>query len=289
MNMLRKLAVPALIMLAAMAYPLYQSIRASRFWEKSSRADVEHTIDDRVDGLRLVFAKKMWVAYQDGAREPADAIGITAVTLDDHKKIPERLKAQELKEEDFPVVVFFNATGFDSTGAPVIIRRAKDGVKLFPKGEVLKGKLLRVAVPRHSGGWTGYARDGTRIDISDENWEKLYLGLSARPDLNEKEAKSGIKGRVIKVGGNPALVPMQVRVYIFKGRPIIKDLDPRMALSGLSGADGRFTVSLPPGEYTMVIEMSGQLYGNAMKPRDGRWPSFKVEEGWLEYEFRKGQ
>lgn len=291
-------------------------------------AESVYSIDERIDSLKLLVSRDgVMVVYQDDTRKPADGIGLIALTLDDNKKDPERLKAQELTDDDFPVVVFFNHTSFDASGLPVMVRRARDGMQVFPKnGGAVRGFRLRAAVPLRSGGWTGYYwdtadRNGKTV-ISDEEWERIYLGVNVpklpTPEEMDKmtdeqlrafgitrmtkdeaklrtEKKSGVRGRVLRVGGNPAVVPLKVPVHVFKGQPTWETANgqpkyDRIALSSMSDSEGRFAIDLPPGEYTMMIELDGVLWGNALKTKDGKYPSFKIkEDAWTDYEFRKGQ
>lgn len=303
-------------------YLAYENMKARKAKEL---AESTYAIDDRIDGLKIsVNRDGVTITYQDGTQKPADAIGITAVTLDDHKQAPERLKAQDLKDDDFPVVAFFNHTGFDASGTPVMVRRARDGMQVFPKnGGTVKGYRLRAAVPLRSGGWTAYYWDGPdktgKTVVSDEDWASVYLNAAEQkvpsPEeldrmtdeqlraigvqrMTKEEAKlretkkNGVRGRIVKVGGNPAIVPLKVPIHIFKGKaafdgvPKYDPKDARIAISTMSDEEGRYAIDLPPGEYTMTIEYEGRLWGNAIKDT---YPSFKVPEaGWIEYDFRKG-
>jgi len=120
--------------------------------------------------------------------------------------------------------------------------------------------------------------------MSDEELKKL--GVTRRP--NAEQSKTGIRGSVFKVGGNPAVAPLKVPVHAYKGKikPFEKfdDKDDRRALSGMSEPDGYFSLALPPGVYTIVVEVDGKCRGNALSSTD--WPTVEVKDQWLDYEFR---
>ncbi len=245
---------------------------------------------------------------------PADAIGVAVVTLEDNNKAPEKLKAQLLDKVDFPVVVFFNATGFDASGTPYIVRKAADGKQLY--GLVTdRPNQLRAVVPLRGGGWIGYywvtSDNHGKISISDEEWASTYLGLKAteklEPDVNAKEIigkpsnpkeelrkeKNGVRGRVYKIGNTLALVPLVVPVHVYSGKtpfpsgkiPEFDGKAPRYVRSDMTDAQGNYSIGLDPGEYTVVIEYNGRLWGNAVKDV---FPSIKVIEGsWIDYDFRR--
>jgi hypothetical protein len=190
-----------------------------------------YPLDAKVDGLKLVVnGEGTFVIYQTGDRLKADAIGMCLVTADDNKKNPERLKSMNLADGMFPILVFFNHTGFDSTGVPVLIRRADTGKRVWPVGGKVSGERLRAAIASEHG-WTGFywntKADHGKLVITDEEWEHTYLGMPKMPPKEDKEeeaksaSKTGVRGKIYRVGGNPAIVPLQVRLFVYKGQPAL--------------------------------------------------------------------
>jgi len=82
-------------------------------------------------------------------------------------------------------------------------------------------------------------------------------------------------------------VPELAPVHVFRGRvqPFEKPDPKHPALVRVvrPGKDGRFELELPPGEYTLVLEIDGKLYLNNWL-EDGSWAITEVKPGrWTEY------
>ena len=118
------------------------------------------------------------------------------------------------------------------------------------------------------------------------------------PAQPAEDGKQGIQGKVLKMKGNfmpgpgprpgapkeagagGTMTPLSVPVHVFKGKvkPFDKP-DPKHAqLVKVVQADkdGAFKLALPPGEYTVVAEISGKMYLNIVQG-DGTWATVKVE------------
>jgi hypothetical protein len=122
-------------------------------------------------------------------------------------------------------------------------------------------------------------------------------------------AGQGVTGKVLKFKGNmmpgptepgvaapPARAgaPLAVPVHIFKGKvvPFAKPDPKHPALVQIvqAGKDGVYKLALPPGEYTAVAEIKGQMYLNLQISAEGttywypvevsagRWTTFNIEE-----------
>jgi len=289
-------------------------------------------IDEKLPDLKLILNAKNVpgeIQYGDGKRLPLDSYGVATLTWEDFQKQVERFgeAGKALKEADFPVVVFFNSSGFDATGDPMVVRRAKDGDVVME----LKSRppMLRFMTPGRDGSFKLFTWGSKEPTIvKEDEWYRKYVGVEApkalpkqeeldkmsdeqlkalgiqrvtQPDKKDKEQppsggnpsntqeKTGLRGKVLKVGGIPAIQPLSVPVHVFAG----KDVKPfakidvngtRPAASTKSDKDGAYAVALPPGRYTVVIEYQGTLVGNAIKP--DVWPSVTVGDDWKEYEFR---
>jgi len=108
------------------------------------------------------------------------------------------------------------------------------------------------------------------------------------------EAKEGLRVKVVKLVGDFTMdpptgqrVPEVVPVHVFKGRvqPFEKPDPKHPALVKIVRPDknGRFELALPPGEYTLVLDIAGRLYLNNWM-EDGCWAITEVKPGrWTDY------
>ncbi|MCG3181687.1 MAG: hypothetical protein BIFFINMI_04086 [Phycisphaerae bacterium] len=112
----------------------------------------------------------------------------------------------------------------------------------------------------------------------------------------QADAAQGLHVKVVKVAGAfdelgepgvPREQPLRVPVHLFRGRvqPFEKP-DPRHpALIRIvtPDAQGRADLALPPGEYTLVLDLAGRLYLNNWLA-DGSWATATVRAGeWSNY------
>jgi len=117
---------------------------------------------------------------------------------------------------------------------------------------------------------------------------------AAPPPPPQAGLPQGIKGRVIKLVGDFTMdpptgrrVPEVVPVHVFQGRvqPFEKPDPKHPALVRILTPDkeGRFEIALPPGEYTLVLDIAGRLYLNNWLD-DGCWAITEVKPGrWTDY------
>lgn len=116
-------------------------------------------------------------------------------------------------------------------------------------------------------------------------------GQAARPSA---EPQQGLRVKVVKLVGDFTMEPVTGRrlpecvpVHVFRGRvqPFEKPdaAHPALLQVVVPGADGRFALPLPPGEYTLVLELDGRLYLNNWLA-DGCWAIAEVEaRRWTDY------
>lgn len=212
-----------------------------------------HQLDERISGLALTVDRDgIMVTYLNGTKLPADGIGLVTVTLEDYQADPERIKRQgmEVKDDDFPLVVFFNQSGFDATGDPVAVRRAKDGTRLFG----LAKQVARVRVLQVLRGGGFYVWDGgERRKITEEEFYRDFMGIEPpTPTQNPEQLdkltdaelakrglkrlpkevektekgvpadtlnKTGLRGTVVRIGGVPALQAVEgAFLVVLKGK-----------------------------------------------------------------------
>lgn len=318
-----------LLALLFIPYFAIQNMHERKAKEAAERtAEVE--ADDVVTGLKVRFSKQGdTFVYQDGKELPYDGLGFAVLNWDDYQKNPDKFKRTgfEAKQQDFPIVVFFNATGFDASGDPVVVRRAKDGAVVFELKDRPK-KMIAGMTPLRDGTFKVFFRDGTNETVKEDDWYRTYMGTEPAqklpppeeldkmseeqlaklgltrmtkeefakkfggevpipPDI-PKDAKAGVRGVVIQVGGVPALQPVKkTTLYAVKGAvdPVasLKD-DPRVAGKTVTDDNGGFSLPLPAGTYTLVVEKDGKLIGNAINQKT--WPAVTVGEQWTDYEFR---
>jgi hypothetical protein len=89
---------------------------------------------------------------------------------------PDKLNAVSgFTEGDFPVVAFFNASGFDGSGGIDVLRRARDGEQLYKAKD--KPKLVKVAVARRDGKFRAYFWDWTAETVAAKEWYARYMGV----------------------------------------------------------------------------------------------------------------
>lgn len=244
----------------------------------------------------LISAVDQWgqIVYQDGTKIRRDAFGVAVMTWEDHQKNKAALSSTQraFSEDEFPAVVFFNASGFDNSGAPLVVRKAANGEIVYDYGEHGRTRLAPVVMVKP-------LRDGKHVEVlihaetpgrfmfltlTTEAWERDYL---AEPPL-PVEPKSGIQGRVVRIGGIVRAVdPLVATLKVFEGRTDPAKPGKVLAEIQSSKDGGTFKVALPAGTYTLAVEEDGKLYGNSVDPNV--WPSVDVPANtWVDYEFRRG-
>ena len=121
------------------------------------------------------------VQYPSGDSYPRDGLAVFHVTWEEYQKLPAILPpnpnvttgawAQTLH---FPVVVWCNSTGFDSTATPVAVRHANNGQLHYQKKPV--AGLVKLLTPQGDG-YLAYTVDGTKIQLSEKDFVEQYMGL----------------------------------------------------------------------------------------------------------------
>lgn len=251
----------------------------------------------------------------------------------------------KVEATDYPLVIFFNLTAFNPSSKPQVIRRAATGDAVYSvtggvPSEPHRPVLVNVMGDAQTPVFRIYYLDGSSHDVDVKEWEKRYLGIDedvelppqdklekmsdaeldklglkrgppAQPEKLKESApklqteKTGLRGLVAKVGGIPAVQPIEVDLVIFKGKVETAERQAmnlslslavgKNAVSVLekagkvvaktrSGADGRYELALPAGVYTMVALVNGKVLGNARE--QATWPTVTVGDGWLDYDFR---
>jgi hypothetical protein len=312
-----------LLAIPVVPYLAFQQMKERKAREAEAHqaedAGTAYPLDDRVKGLTLVMHQDAGVVgYLNGDSHWADGIGIAVLTWEDQRGAPDRLKKIYAgpKEEDFPVVVFFNLSGFDSTGEPGVIRRAKDGSVVAQAKDRPPGRLTQ-AVAGRDGTWTGYVLRGKAgFTIRPDDFYRLYVGVeppARQPSPEEldkmsedqlkklgvrkmtraeyvKQAKTGIRGEVVRLAGSDkAVEPVECDVYAFRGKvepgkKLSLALNNLVADTAKSDKDGKFELAVPPGVYTLAVYADGEMRSNSLRP--GRWPTVTVKDKWVDYNFR---
>lgn len=323
-----KYALLALLFVPVLAFKNMKERKAAE--PQPAGKPAETAADDKVPGLKVRYSTAGdTFVYQNGTALPSDGLGFAVLGWDDYQKNPEQFQKAgfEPREADFPVVVFFNLSGFDASGDPGVVRRAKDGSVVFEMKDRPK-KPVAGMTPLRDGSFKVFFRDGSSEVVKEDDWYKVYMGvepavkLPASEELDKmtpeqlaklgltrmtkeeyekkfggsipipppapKDARAGVKGVVIQVGGVPAVKPLAgVEVYALRGAadpvPSVK-ADPRVAARGATDANGGFSLPLPAGTYTVVVEVGGKAMGNAVNP--AKWPQVTVGGEWVDYEFR---
>lgn len=313
--------------LVMIPYLSFQNMKERKAAEAAARV-LDVKLDDRVEGVSARFNKGTdTFTYQDGSTQPADGLAFAVLTADDIGPNAERFaKVGYVPDtKDFPVVVFYNPSGFDNTGDPSAIRRAKDGSAVFRVKDRPPQQVAGVT-PNRDGSFRVFFRDGTEAAVpedafyraymgtepadkiptpaeldkmSDDELKKLGLTRMPRAEYEKKNGaltgpaargigKGGIKGTVIEVGGVPPVKPLGCTVMLLGGavRPT-DDWAAKKIGTCIADEKGHYSFTAGPGTYTVVVLAHPQ----DKKPRGNAvnpavWPAVTVGEEWLEYEFR---
>jgi hypothetical protein len=146
---------------------------------QAKEAGTIYALDDVVTDVKLVVqTDKVLVQYQDGTRMEANALGIAVITKEDNDKAADRLKKANPKDTDFPVVVFFNTSGFDATGDVRMVRRAKDGGLVWQAQPVTVP--IKAVIPQRNGSFRvidTHIGDAAPSVVTEEDFHRQYLGL----------------------------------------------------------------------------------------------------------------
>lgn len=237
------------------------------------------------------------VTYLDKTVHPCDGYGMLVLTWDDYKAQEERFAAMSsLIPESFPVVLFFNASGFDTTGDPIVVRRVANGQVVFSSQRAVP--LVRRCIPQRDGSFLVVNADGTSQTVSERVWYTKYMGLQEQQPVTEKppspdepkpaEMKTGLRGQVFKPTASGIERLAGASVLVFRGSISPKDsVDSKPVAVVTVAKDGSYSVSLPPGTYTVALVLDGKIYGNA---RDqSTWPTVEVTDSIVDYDVRFAQ
>jgi len=184
------LSVPVIILLAfffrdkRLGSPLYDKISGQTSmatWKvQPFEEEPKITVDfDQRHGL-------VRYTYVNGTEVPADGLAAAYITAEDNAQQPDRLAPYKalIKDTDFPLVVFMNASGFDPTGEPICIRRASDGGVVYKAQDLHQ---VRLAVPLRDGQFLLFLLDGTTKKVSEAEWMLKAMRMPLANSLDPKE------------------------------------------------------------------------------------------------------
>lgn len=285
--------------LAGLGYVPYYAYQNMLERKKVETAEQSYAVDPLVPGVSVVTTAKDFlgqIEFVDKTRVSRIGLGVMIITLDEYKKVPETLQGVKVDDNDFPLVAEFNVSGYDYSGAIVALYRAADG-KVFDDGKNFgnnsKQRFVAQMTLRHDAKVRVVYLDRKEEVFTVEQWQEIFTGGELEPEPQpaaDAKGKSGVKGVVyaVKTTGAPTPLP-DLPVFIFKGSqtPIerVAPTDGRLAAAGQTAKDGTFQLALPPGEYTLTIQVDGKLRGNALD--QARWPTFQVKDDlWTNYEVR---
>ena len=163
------------------------------FWGKPG-VEIEAGVRLKVDNYSRVT-----IDYAQGQTFPADGLFMTVVTQDDHAKTPERLAPfiALVKDDDWPIVVFVNGTGFDTTGEPICIRRASDGKELYRSDN---SQRVALCVGKSDGSFTVYLPSGGSRDLSEKDWVEKFMRLTLQSPETPKDLEKLSDEELKKLG-----------------------------------------------------------------------------------------
>lgn len=290
------------VLLALVMVPYY----AFQIMEKRV-ADAALVLDPQVAVKLHVGSERLaTIIYLDGTWIPSDGHGLAALTWADFQSQKDRFSDEMTKfvEADFPVVVFFNSSGFDSTGDPVVVRRAKDGSLLYTTKTRSVGHTW-YCIPQRDGSFLTLNVDGKQATVSEQEWYERYMGLPLQPtpaDPATKPAdplpappaveksvlqplKGGLSGRAIR----PTLrdiEPLAGATLVFFAGPVkpADSVKTKPVATTIVAKDGQYSISLAPGIYTVAVVIDGKIYGNAQD--QSTWPTVEVKDIVVAYDVR---
>lgn len=174
-NLKKYRGLALLALLCAAPYPAYKyggQVLEAAGLRSSGPPAAGLAVDPAFPGL---WTDGTTVTYQDGTRLPADGYILVVVTWDDYQKNQAlfQLTGSAVTESNFPVVVFGNRSGFDTSGQFKVIRRAQDGQEVPTKIE--KTALVRLTVALRDGTFRVFFVDGTSAVVTAEVWHKQYM------------------------------------------------------------------------------------------------------------------
>jgi hypothetical protein len=147
-----------------------------------SRVDAINThVIDTDNNIRLRVDVTSWmgtVIYQNDAEHPAQGYGLVVVKYADYEENQEYYGDifAGISKDDYPIVVAFNRSAFDTTGLPCVVRRARDGQQVYPTSSD-PVPLVRHAVPQRDGGFLIFTEKSEQIKVSAKDWYEKYLNV----------------------------------------------------------------------------------------------------------------
>lgn len=137
------------------------------------------------DGVALVrHGAGVVVRYANGAYGAAGGYGVISLAWEDYQANKDRLRNlvrpgetadAVLTADDFPVVAFFNAAGFDATFEAAKVCRARDGA-VVAVGRSQPADRVLAAVPRRAGGFTLVFPDKA-VDVPADAFDRDFIRL----------------------------------------------------------------------------------------------------------------
>jgi hypothetical protein len=145
--------------------------------------------------------------------------------------------------------------------------------------------------------------------IEESDFYKIYTGVTLAPvtppapskeELKKDSASTpknsgGLSVTVIQIKGVAIVKVPGVDVIVLQGKVMpmstLNELGRAIAAGktaivgrDLTGTNGTFSIPLPPGEYTVIVNNAGKLSGNSNIPTS--WPSVKISDSMRDYDFR---
>ncbi len=124
------------------------------------------------------------VQYPSGDSFARDGLAVFHVTWEEYQKLPAVLPAPQViggdwQQNVFPVVVWCNTTGFDATAEPMVVRKAHNGALLYQKKPA--SSMVKLLTPGStSDSYWVYLADGSKVDMTEATWVKLYMNLKVQ-------------------------------------------------------------------------------------------------------------
>lgn len=228
------------------------------------------------------------VTYKDGAKFPRDGIAVQALTWPDYQKARSDYDwpGKAPLEEDFPLLLFFNATGFDASGQPVAVRRASDGRQIY--ADPGPGPV-RLVVPDGTSFKVWGPTGVTPKVLTQAEWARDYMSLDVGAPTLPDKGKSGLHVTAASPGGPTGTTPQAGVMLYVTTTEALHFLNEGVKIDSLAhwmtDKDGKVDIPLPAGHpYVLFTLIDGKPVGNAVAP--GAFPAVDTKDGWVDYEFR---
>ena len=176
------------------------------FWRRP--AVLETRLFDEV--TILVHADGASVRYQDGTVKPLDGAMLSRVDWEEYRSQSRLTLPHGARKDDFPVIMFSNASGVDLTNRVVAVRRVRDGGLLHKVDDTALTRM-RFAVIHADSTLTVVHDDGVSRQVDQKTWSGEYLGIDVNSPVHAPKEFEKLSDADLKKLGYERLSPEAYR------------------------------------------------------------------------------